>query len=185
MTQENASMDRLVKMLQSNNPNVRYEACEELRVAPSIPKEALAALRKATQDSDPNVVDAATRAVALHTAQTEERMTQENAPTPNEPKQSFFKNFPFGFLSITMFLIFFFNIMTSQPGNPLWYDSNFSNLGPLICVASPIIGIIFAGIGWSLDRKSKIPKAAIIIWVVGGCLTIFMALLICASNVCM
>jgi hypothetical protein len=39
-----------------------------LRIAPSIPKEALEALRKTMQDSNSDVADAARRAVSLHTS---------------------------------------------------------------------------------------------------------------------
>jgi hypothetical protein len=57
---------RLLQMLDSPSASKRYEACEELRVAASIPDEAVAALARALQDPDPNVADAARRALALH-----------------------------------------------------------------------------------------------------------------------
>lgn len=53
-------------MLKSENPSKRYEACEELRVAPTLPLEAIGALRAATADPDPLVADAARRAWILH-----------------------------------------------------------------------------------------------------------------------
>ena len=55
-------------MLQSNDSNKRYDACEELRVSPSLPPEALEALRLATNDANPDVADAARRAIELHTS---------------------------------------------------------------------------------------------------------------------
>jgi hypothetical protein len=57
----------LIKTLQSNNPNERYDACEQLRVSLWLPKEAFDVLRTATSDSNPDVADAAQRALALHT----------------------------------------------------------------------------------------------------------------------
>ena len=57
----------LIKMLQSDNHNKRYDACEELRVLPSLPPEALEALRLAANDPNPSVADAAERAIAHHT----------------------------------------------------------------------------------------------------------------------
>ena len=60
-------IQRLVEMLKSDNPNKRYDACEELRVLRSpLPQPALVALRSATSDSNPDVADAAQRALALH-----------------------------------------------------------------------------------------------------------------------
>ena len=62
-----SDIQSLIKMLQSDNHNKRYDACEELRVLPSLPPEATEALRLATNDPNPDVADAAQRAIALHT----------------------------------------------------------------------------------------------------------------------
>ena len=57
-----------IELLKNNNPNTRYNACEELRVArQSLPQEAIDALRFATNDSNPEVADAAQRDPALQT----------------------------------------------------------------------------------------------------------------------
>ncbi len=56
-----------IKMLQSNNPNKRYDACEELRVSRQpLTQDAIDALNSAMHDSEPDVADAARRALALH-----------------------------------------------------------------------------------------------------------------------
>jgi uncharacterized membrane protein len=55
-----------LEMLKSKNPSKRCEACEELRVAPTLPLEAIGALRAAAADPDPVVADAARRAWILH-----------------------------------------------------------------------------------------------------------------------
>ncbi len=68
-------MEALLRMLESPRSDRRYEACEELRVMASIPDPALSALQKATADADPDVADAARRALAVHTP----------PPAPTEP----------------------------------------------------------------------------------------------------
>lgn len=62
-----ANIQQLIEQLQNPNPSKRYDACEELRVSPSLPNKALDALRKTTQDDDPLVADAAKRALDIHT----------------------------------------------------------------------------------------------------------------------
>jgi len=60
--------ESLIKLLQNDDPNKRYEACEELRVSQQpLPQEAIDALNLATNDPNPDVADAAQRALALHT----------------------------------------------------------------------------------------------------------------------
>jgi hypothetical protein len=72
-------IESLIQQLQGNNPNKRYDACEELRVMvlhQSLPQEAIDALNSATNDSNGDVAEAAQRALALH------------AQISNTPKQS-------------------------------------------------------------------------------------------------
>ncbi len=61
-----SDVQRLIIMLQSKNSNERYDACEELRVSSLLPPEALEALRSVTNDTNPDVADAARRAIELH-----------------------------------------------------------------------------------------------------------------------
>jgi hypothetical protein len=61
-----AEIEKLIQNLKSASANVRYEACEELRVSQSIPDEAIQALQVALTDPNPDVVDAATRALNAH-----------------------------------------------------------------------------------------------------------------------
>jgi hypothetical protein len=62
-----SDIKHLLELLKSGNPNKRYEACEELRVSPQpIPPEALDALKVAAEDPDPDVADAAQRALLIH-----------------------------------------------------------------------------------------------------------------------
>jgi hypothetical protein len=63
-------MDKIstqIERLKSPNKNTRFDACEVLRVAPSIPQEAVDALRLATHDPDRLVAEAASDAIAVHT----------------------------------------------------------------------------------------------------------------------
>lgn len=57
----------LIKMLQNEDHNKRYEACEELRVSKiPLPQEALNALAIAKNDKNPDVAEAALRALEFH-----------------------------------------------------------------------------------------------------------------------
>jgi hypothetical protein len=57
---------RQLERLQSPKKNTRYDACEELRVAPRLPPEAIAALQLASNDPYTDVADAANRALLTH-----------------------------------------------------------------------------------------------------------------------
>ena len=62
-----SDIQRLIELLKSDNPNKRYDACEELRVSqPPLPQEAIDALRAAAMDPNADVADAAQRALSLH-----------------------------------------------------------------------------------------------------------------------
>lgn len=66
MTDLNRQIEKWVEKLQSPKAGTRYEACEFLRIFPSIPPEALAALEAATHDPDAKVAEAARRAIDHH-----------------------------------------------------------------------------------------------------------------------
>ena len=61
-----SNIDDLIKQLGSPNPNVRYEACEYLRVTNRLTDDAIAALENVLNDPDPLVAEAAKRALNLH-----------------------------------------------------------------------------------------------------------------------
>jgi hypothetical protein len=62
-----SDIKHLVEMLGSRNPNTRYEACEELRVSPQpLPPKVISALKTTVDDPNPDVADAAQRALLLH-----------------------------------------------------------------------------------------------------------------------
>lgn len=55
-----------LERLKSPNKDMRYEACEELRLTESLPAEAIRALEVAANDEDALVADAAQRALLAH-----------------------------------------------------------------------------------------------------------------------
>ena len=59
-------IQQLVRLLQSDQPQVRRDACEQLMVLPVLTEEAIVALKMATHDSDTTVARAAEQAMELH-----------------------------------------------------------------------------------------------------------------------
>ena len=65
-----SDIKHLIELLRSENPNKRYDACEELRISRQpLPPEAIDALNIAINDTNPDVADAAQRALAMHMPQ--------------------------------------------------------------------------------------------------------------------
>jgi hypothetical protein len=101
-------------------------------------------------------------------------MSQENAPAPNAPKESIFKNSPLGLLSIAIFILWL--IFTPF----LVWAAHLNRLGSLLYVffprwfASPIIVIISAVAGLLVDKKKQIAKAVLVLSLLTllGCLAI-------------
>jgi hypothetical protein len=149
MTKENARRGSLLKMLESNNPNKRYDACEQLRVTASIPEDALVALSRATQDSNPDVADAAKRAVALHT---NAPLTQDNAPIA--PEESAWKHSRFGMMSLSSALLaavcYSALVVTSSAG---YRDFVLLPVLGILCFPFALGAIICGTIGISKDRE--------------------------------
>ena len=56
-------MDKYLQMLNSPKASIRFEACEELRLADKSNEQVIVALEKALEDKDPSVADAALRAL--------------------------------------------------------------------------------------------------------------------------
>jgi len=82
-----SDIQSLMELLKSGNPNQRYDACEQLRVARQpLSQDAIDELSLATSDSNLDVADAARRALALHAPQLKldavlERETEGQATT--------------------------------------------------------------------------------------------------------
>jgi hypothetical protein len=82
-------IEELIRMLQSPNSNTRYEACEYLRVAPSITPEALEALKNAINDPDASVAEAAQQALNLHLILALERSSKQPQTPQDKTKREF------------------------------------------------------------------------------------------------
>lgn len=82
-----SNIEMLIEQLQNPNPGKRYEACEELRVSSSLPDDAIDALRRTTRDENPDVADAAQRALDLHAPTIPEKPVLEDS-SPSEPLPS-------------------------------------------------------------------------------------------------
>lgn len=84
-------IEKLVIQLQSPNKNKRYEACEFLRVAPTITPEAIMALQNILKDPAPDVAEAAQRALSVHSPPEDPDKNQspfvqsQEAQNPNQP----------------------------------------------------------------------------------------------------
>jgi len=66
MNDTNMEIGKLIKMLHSPKANIRYDACEELRVASAITPEAIEALQNAINDPDASVAESAQSALNVH-----------------------------------------------------------------------------------------------------------------------
>ena len=121
-------LQSLIKLLKSDNPNKRYDACEQLRVRvlqEPLPQEAIDALNLATSDSNPDVADAAQRALTLHTQISNEPelgQEQDKAFTvADPPKTNKGLDFTYGFFgcliiwnSLGILTYFLSNILLSD-----------------------------------------------------------------------
>lgn len=66
MTSSTKNIEKLIEMLNNPKATIRYEACEYLRVAPLLTADAIKALDHIRSDPDPDVAEAAQRALAAH-----------------------------------------------------------------------------------------------------------------------
>ena len=122
------NIEKLLINLESTNANIRYEACEELRVAKAISKQANDALEKATNDPDPLVADAAQRALLIH-----------NPPTPASQEIQELER----------------SIGGTKTTDEIEIAKNPKDVAKLSYVVGVITGILYtfnnAGSGWQLD----------------------------------
>jgi hypothetical protein len=78
-----------ISKLQNPNANIRYEACEYLRVAPSITPEAIEALEMALNDTNKSVAEAAHRALEIQAPTRIPTKTPEPIKVPEKEQYSF------------------------------------------------------------------------------------------------
>jgi hypothetical protein len=168
----------LIKKLQSNNSNERYDACEQLRVTQSLTQEAIEALRSAANDKNADVADAARRALGLHAPEPARDVAdRHNQNTSSTPTANLIGTFGAGWVSgfiiaicpaltpiyfsqesaalllfIFGLLLFLFGLLISffmKARSLKVWPLVFSGLGLGLC--SPLIGLVlYAGMGGSL-----------------------------------
>jgi hypothetical protein len=108
-----ADVQSLTTMLQSKNPNKRYDACEALRVLPWLPPDAIVALRTAINDIDIDVADAAKRALEIHildSSQNVANTTNQNESSNSITKHEFAVGF-FGWFLLSNLVLWVFVIV--------------------------------------------------------------------------
>jgi hypothetical protein len=178
-----SDIQSLIKMLQSNNPDKRYDACEELRVSSCLPEEAFEALRSATSDSNPDVADAAQRALALHAEIKKEPNSNYQNQTKNASPLIIWQVIGTGIITgiviAALVFAFFFN--------PTYFDSKFPFLSSYESwYLSKIFGqflvftvweLIFSITGALIGNSSKKTRRAIWIGsIIGSLFPIFVAI---------
>ncbi len=165
----------LMEMIQSDDADKRYDACNQMKLLPTLPLEALEALRTAaSKDEDPAVAEKAQETIKFHTTLTQQKEKQEkNILEDKEAEQLSYSpgilSTVIGvFLSISLFLLFnlpFYFSGTSE--NPLrdpmaqqigsWALSGYFFVGLI-----SILGIIIGRKG--IRIKSKTPWLGITEW---------------------
>lgn len=129
-----SEISNFIKMLQDKDHSKRFEACEKLRVwGSTLPQEAIDALIIATSDTDPDVADAAERALALHTTNT----YNSNRKNPSASSASKFNTGIIGSIIIMIVVVW---CMASIPtdSSPESYEIR-GNLMFAAVVLSPIL----------------------------------------------
>lgn len=85
-----SDIQALIKMLHSNDADKRYDACEQLRVTPHLPPEALEELHALLNDKNADVADSARRAIESHTSSMPQQ--EEQKETVQVPALLFWNN---------------------------------------------------------------------------------------------
>lgn len=139
-----SNVSHYIRMLQDKDHNKRYEACEELRVSTSpLPQEALDALAIAKNDKNPDVADAARRALEFHTpSTTKPKIDAQEGQTNNNANRG--KKFLGGYLVFIILIVLICGI--TQGGDGLGLILAFVG-GPLL-----IIALIVGGLGFYVSE---------------------------------
>jgi len=87
MAEMNEYIEKQINGLQNPKISTRYDACESLRVATTIPPEAIKALQNAINDPNAEVADAANRALSIHlSSETTQKKQDVNMNDGNKPE---------------------------------------------------------------------------------------------------
>jgi hypothetical protein len=152
-----SDLQRLIDLLKSDNPNQRYDACEQLRVSRhSLSQAAIDALSSATHDSNLDVADAARRALALHAPQLKLDAVTEKAAGDKAATDAVTAarggNLAIGFFG----WILFHNIYFLLGG---LFDFFASDIGSLVFVISPFVIVLVLVV---LTKKAWIGVGSVI-----------------------
>jgi len=158
MTDLDRYIEKQLVKLQSNNANARYDACEMLKVAPSIPSEAVNALQKTLNDPNPDVVDAARRALNVHqviTPVTEQGSStnQVISPESRAPSTSYNPNQIASVLKAIAWITFLLGFIA---GIIIAIYAETIVAGLLYWFAAFISGIIFLGFAEIIDLLQRL-----------------------------
>jgi len=148
MTRENAPISntqmgrisRLIKQLKSPNKNKRYDACEELRVAPHLPEEALKALEQALNDPDRGVAEAAKDAFTFHT---HVNVPNKQVAQDNTPRELAYKRKGFGTWSFRVYVLLFIMAFANGLGISIKGEREIWQILFLLGFILAVFGLIF------------------------------------------
>ncbi len=100
-----SEVEKLVEKLRSPKAGTRYEACELLRVAPTITPEAIEALEKVRHDPDPAIVGSAASALQGHLG------IAERPGRPPEPQHYRWEDLPIEYLPALLLPLSFLRLL--------------------------------------------------------------------------
>ena len=103
-------------------------------------------------------------------------MTEEAAPTPNEPKESIFKRARFGFISFAMIIIAIFFIILMIITSGTFGDVSYLPVNIFIPIALGLsfLGLIFAIFGLIIDTARGLSIASLVLTIPFCCYVGFM-----------
>jgi hypothetical protein len=105
-----SEIEKLVEKLRSPKAVIRYEACKLLRVSPTIPPEAIAALEKVLHDPNLAVVESAASALQVHQG------IAGRPGQPPEPQQYRWADLPVEYLPALLLPLFVAFVFFSAHG---------------------------------------------------------------------
>jgi hypothetical protein len=156
-----SDIQNLIKMLQSNNHYERYDACEQLRVSPSLPLEALDALRLTTNDENPDVADAARRAIEHHSKI--ERLQLEQSQAQNWKSKLFLFGGLFFLMSFCGYYVFIFGSVSAWAVKDSY--QTLLNISGAIILLFPVGAVIALLAAYIMHQKNYHAQANTLIYI--------------------
>jgi hypothetical protein len=148
-----SNLEKHLKMLESEKASVRYDACEELRVATESSPEIILALERAQNDKDAHVAERANAALNVHLEREQRKgvlIDTDVSSSNNADTRSIFAivSLIIGIIDLPALICGFFSAFGfGQAGSPIVF----------LCLALPILfflgGIVSGIIGLGSRRK--------------------------------